>query len=624
MMTVDVPERQRSIHDRCYHPTGEFVPFADSDIGQSIASRFEHQVRQHGQRLAIQAGEEQFTYVQLNEAANRVAHTVLDCDTDTNEPVLLLMAHGAQYVAAMLGVWKTGRFIAPLDATVPLARNAEIVRHSGGRLILTDRQHQAMALQLAMTDACVLDLDDQLGADATDPSGLGVDAGSLAWLVYTSGSTGQPKGVMQTQRTVLHFMRNYTRYFHICPQDRLSMLYRCNVNAGLFGSLLPLLDGAGLYMLDVKTSGLDVLDEWLGRHSITVCCMVPTMLRDLAETLTESEMFPSLRLLYLAGEPVLKRDFDIYRRHLSGRYIFVNRLGSTETDCIRLFFADKESQIGTASVPVGYAVDDKQVLVVGDDGKEVEPGEIGEIAVRSRYISTGYWRSGEMTAAAFETCPDDPSARIYRSGDIGRMLADGCLMHMGRKGFQIKIRGHRIEAEEVELVLMDVTGVKQAVVVARPDPQGEQRLVAYWVGHGEAMPSVTALRNAVWAKLPDYMVPAVFVRLDAMPVAPNGKVNRRILPDPGHDRPDLDQPYVPPRTPFEQTITEIWAAVLGIDRVGIHDNFLELGGNSLMAGQILARIGEAFQAELPLRMLFDEPTVAEMALNTIAIAASHE
>jgi acyl carrier protein len=286
----------------------------------------------------------------------------------------------------------------------------------------------------------------------------------------------------------------------------------------------------------------------------------------------------------------------------------------------RKFFMDKETPITGGVVPVGYAVEDNEVLLLDEAGHAVGFNHIGEIAVKSRYIAPAYWRRPDLTTATFLPDPEGGNARTYRTGDLGLMLPDGCLLHLGRKDFQVKIRGHRIELAEVEMALLDRGDIKEAVVVAREDHPGDLRLVAYLVPVSHPAPTVSDLRCLLQAKLPDYMIPAAFVMLDALPLTPNGKVDRHALPAPGSARPSLASPFVVPRTPTEDRLAQIWAEVLSLERVGIHDNFLDLGGHSLLAMQIASRAHDTFHVEVPLQSLFEVATVADMA----AVIAEHQ
>ena len=321
------------------------------------------------------------------------------------------------------------------------------------------------------------------------------------------------------------------------------------------------------------------------------------------------------------GEPVYPPEVDLYRKHFSDSCIFATSLGCSEFGDYAHFFLDKETSLSDRVLPGGYALSDTSVLLLDDDGCEVAVDQAGEIAIRSSFGAVGYWRRPDLTESSFLSTPDPGDERIYRTGDLGRKASDGCLFHLGRKDFQVKIRGHRVEVSEVETALLALDGLKEAVVVGREDTPGDKRLVAYVVPLAGRVPTVSAMRRLLADKLPDYMVPSLFIRLDTLPLTPTGKVDRRSLPPPGVTRPELENPYVPPRSPIEESLVKIWAEVLGLEQVGIHDPFLELGGDSILATVLASRVRAAFHTQVALRTLFESPTVAEMATVIFEILA---
>jgi acyl carrier protein len=273
----------------------------------------------------------------------------------------------------------------------------------------------------------------------------------------------------------------------------------------------------------------------------------------------------------------------------------------------------KHTAIVSERVPVGFPLNDMKILVVDDNGQEVKRECLGEIAIKSRYLALGYWRQPELSEAKFKRDPRDPAQRLYFTGDLGLMRPDGCLIHMGRMDFRVKIRGYGVELNEIERILLSHPAILHAVVVARENESGETGLIAYYTSRQAGRLTVSELRKFINEKLPDYMTPSAFVRLDALPLTPNGKVDRRALPDPGSPRPDLNTRYTPPATTTERQLASIWSKVLSVDQVGIHDNFFDLGGHSLAAFRMIARVIHSFQLGLPVKALFDAPTVAEMA-----------
>lgn len=595
------------------HPSNDFIVFTRDEIEQSIPHRFEHQVCRHPNRLAVKTEGCQLTYAALNHAANRLAHAILAQRDQDVEPVAVLLEHGAPVITGALGALKAAKIYVPLEPSYPDARLTYMLEDLQVGLMVTDNKYFSRAKVLAQNTRQLFNIDDLApGLSAENPD-VSISPDTLAWILYTSGSTGQPKGVVQTHRNTLNEIRRHTNAFHICVDDRLTFLAPYSVIGGVREIFLPLLNGATLHPLNLREEGLAKLAAWLMQEEVTVSRFTTTVFRNFIGTLADEETIPRLRLIYVGGEPVTKRDIEQYKKHLSPDSIFVNVFGSTETGIFRHYFIDKDTPITDNNVPVGYAVEDMKVLLLNESGQEVGCQQVGEIAVKSRYLSLGYWGRTDLTRATFLPDSDGGNDRIYRTGDLGCLQPDDCLVHLGRKDFQVKIRGHRVEVEEIERILLEMDVIKEAVVMARQDPSGSKHLVAFLVPNGQPVPTVPTLRRALVEALPDSMIPSAFVMLDAMPLTPNGKVDRQALSVPDHVQPALERAYVAPRTPMEKVLTEIWAEVLGLQQVGVHDNFFELGGHSLLATQVLSRLRGACQVELSLRSLFDAPTVAHLA-----------
>jgi amino acid adenylation domain-containing protein len=618
---VKLPPSQELLQAKCFHSTGTFVEFNKDEIEQSIPKRFEEQARKYSNRTAVVTRNQTLTYDQLNQGVDRLAGAILHQRGGRQEPIALLLEQSASAISTILGVLKAGKIYVPLDTTYPQARIEYILEDSQAPVIVTNNRNFLLARKLAKHNGCQL-----LNIDELDPISFveepdsHISPDSLAWILYTSGSTGQPKGVVQTHRNVLHDIMNYTNAFHICQADRLILLTSYSVVDTVRTMYGALLNGASLYPVDVKKDGLTHLADWLNHHQITIYRSFSTLFRHFIDTLDGDQQFPKLRLLYLCGEPVYRRDLELYKKQFSPDCIFVNGIGSTECLTYRWNLMDKKIQVNDNNVPVGYPLEDIEVLLLDDDGKEVAFNEIGEMSVRSRYLSPGYWRRPELSQVKFLSDPNGGDERIYRTGDLGLILDDGCLVHMGRKDFQVKIRGYRIEVGEIEAALLNIDNIKEAVVILREDRPRDRYLAAYIVSSRQPALSITALRHALAEKLPGYMVPSAFIILDTLPLLPNGKLDRQRLPYPDSSRPNLDTPFIVPETSVEQALAKIWAEVLNVNHVGAHDNFFDLGGHSLAATRIVSRVIKHFQVDLPLQSLFQSPTVAEMA----TVIAEHQ
>ena len=404
----------------------------------------------------------------------------------------------------------------------------------------------------------------------------------------------------------------YSKMLSLTPNDRCILLTSGTANT-IANSLFALLNGAALHPFNVNELGLSRLVAYLIEEKITVCAISVPLFRKLCESLTGNENFSDLRVLRLTSEASYKSDFELYKRFFPGTCRLANMLAPTETGILRLFLMDHDTRIDGDEIPLGYPVDDNDILLLDEEGREVGYHEVGEIVVRSRYMSSGYWLRPELNQAKFRADPDNADQRFYYTGDLGLMLPDGCLIHKGRKDFRVKVRGYGVEIGEVEKILRAHAGVKECTVVDRRSELGETKLVAYYTSSSQLMPNASELRMFLSRSLPDYMVPSMFVKLETIPLTPNGKVDRRALPEPGGSRPELDTPFLPPRTDVEKLLAQIVSECTGVDRVGIDDNFFELGGDSLILTRLLSRLSVTFQQEFSMQELFAAPSVAGIA-----------
>ena len=580
-------------------------------MAQSLTARFEQQVALHGARIALKSHNHALTYDQLNRAANRLGRAIMAGSPSVEEPVALLFNHGSALITANLAVLKTGRPFVQIDDKLPQARAARLIEDAGARSIVTDSDH-GYARELAGEDAIVVNLD-ALKDDLADSNlGLSIAPSAIAYINYTSGSTGEPKGVVSDHASELHSILVKAKALDIMPEDRISLLRSHNVGA-TSDALLGLLNGAALCLLELKEEGLAGLADWLIREQITVLTCVASVFRHALRNRDENAKFPRVRLVHLGGEALFQSDVELFKRHFADGCRLVNRLGISETKTASYFFIDKNDIVEEPVVPVGFALDGYEIAVLDEEGKPAAANAVGEIAVKSRHLASGYWRRPELTQAKFLPDPAGSDARMFLSGDLGYLRPDGCLVHVGRKDLQTKVRGHRIELAEVEIALLHIAGIEQAAVVARQRRDGSARLLAYVVLHAGTAMSVSQIRGALQEKLPSYMIPAAFVPLARLPMTSSGKIDRRGLPEPRHWRAALEVPYAAPRNELETVLARLWREVLQLAEVGSDDDFAALGGDSLLAIRIVAQVNQLFVLTQPLKTLFATPTVAQLA-----------
>lgn len=601
----------QSIRSRTVHPTGTFVAIEPHEIDQSVPARFAEQVRKFPDRIALKSKYHQLTYAELDKLTNRIANAILNLRGEGSEPVALLFDHDILLVAAMYSVLKAGKFFVVLDRAQPQTRLETVIDDAQTHLILADAQNLERARALAGKSISVLAVDQLDDCARDDSPNLNIPPEAYAYLVYTSGSSGVPKGVIENHLDVLHFVRVRVNNMHICPDDRILQMQPFSFSGAMSATFSSLLSGAGMYVFDPKREGIAEVVDWLLQEKITIFISVPPTYRQIVASLPDAIEFPDVRIVWLGGDRTFAADIEAYRRIFSPHCTFRNGYGASEIKVITEQLYDHSRPIPEDSIPVGYTVIDTDVLIMDDDGNEVTPGEIGEIVVRSRYVCPGYWRRPELTAAKFGVDPSNPDKRLYWTGDLGRMDADGCLHHLGRKDFQIKVRGQRVEITEIESTILRVPGVKEAVVALRQFGDDE-RLVAYIEGTADC-PNNSRLRRILEETLPAYMIPGHFVRLPKLPQNVNGKIDRLTLPMPDHGRPWLDTEYIEPSTKLESTIVEVWSRLLQIEQIGVTDDFFDLGGHSLLAIQMLALLEKSLGQKIPVAALVQGRTVRGMA-----------
>ena len=375
---------------------------------------------------------------------------------------------------------------------------------------------------------------------------------------------------------------------------------------------LALLNGAALLSFDPQEKGLARLGDWLSEEGITIFTCVATVFRHSVQSKNRKGKFPKIRLIHIGGEPVSKADVELYKKHFSDECIFVSRYSISETQAVSYYFIDKQTEIKEERVPVGYALEGNEILMLDEDGNKLGVNQVGEIAVKSPYLAVGYWRQPEFTRRKFLPDANGGSARTYLTGDLGYLLSDGCLVHVGRKDFQAKIRGYRVEVLEIEMALLEIPFIKQVAIVARDNLRADKRLVAYVVFQVGHAPMIDALRVRLKEKLPAYMLPSSFVVMDSLPLTRSGKVDRIALPPPKKSRHEASGTFTAAITAIEKVLAKLWAEIIEIDEVGIHDDFSELGGDSLLAAEIVSEVNSIFPLKQPLQTLFEAPTVAKL------------
>src|SRR5579883_3021613 len=550
------------------------------------------------------------TYRELNCRANQLAHHLRSLGVKSDVLVGICMERSLEMVVGLLGILKAGGAYVPLDPAYPQQRLDFMLEDANVTVLLTQQRLKGLLTHRAKT--VFLDTDwDAIAQHSQDNLKSGVTDENLAYVIYTSGSTGKPKGAMNTHRGIGNRLLWMQDTYQLTAADRVLQKTPFSFDVSVWEFFWPLLNGASLVI--ARPGGHQdsaYLVKLIAQHQVTTLHFVPSMLQVF---LLEQglETCSCVRQVMCSGEALSFELQQRFQAHLAAQ--LHNLYGPTEAAIDVTFWACSQSNQQT--VPIGTPIANTQIYLLDSQLMPVPIGVRGQLYIGGTPLARGYLNRPDLTALAFipNHFSSDPGTRLYKTGDLARYLPDGSIEYIGRTDHQVKIRGFRIELGEIEAVVSQHPNVLQAVVIDREDITGDQRLVAYLVPNQEPTPTINDLRYFLKQQLPEYMIPSAFVMLETLPLTSNGKIDRRALPEPIIDRSDLENTLATPRTLIEDLLAGIWAQVLGIEHVSIHDNFLELGGHSLHAIQVVSRLYDAFQVKLPLRSLFESLTIVGLA-----------
>ena len=624
----------------------------------SVPTRFTRVAAQFGECVAVSTPAADWTYAELHRRSDFIAAEILSCTSRSSEPIALLMDHGAPLIAVILGVLKAGKMYFVLDASHPKERLAAMLSDSQTRLLLTDKNNLLLANSLSSHSQKILEIPQEVPADFSDIELPAVPSSAAAWLMYTSGSTGEPKGIWENHAGIVRHSDVYRDLVQLTPDDRLTLLTSCSLAAAgthLFGALLQ---GVTLCPFPVRTQGTERLAIWLRERRVTIYHSVPTIFRHLAASTSAKNAFNSVRLVRLGGEPVLSGDIESFRQLCPDHCRLIHSFSSTETGLITAFSIDKNSTAQFLSqrlnlppspprsggegrgevvlrvqgerssdphsqihfrnhssfrVPVGQPVHGVEVLLLDEQHQPAPFGTEGRIAVRSAHLRQGYWRQPTLTAEKFRSDTAHPELRTFITADLGKWRPDGSLEHLGRADDLVKIHGQRVDLRAVEMALLATGLVDEAAVTAPEEASGERRLAAYFVPHDGHDVSPQNIRAKLRAQVPEHFVPSHFVALKKLPQTPGGKIDRRALPPlPKIQIAELNAESVP-KNSIERKLALIWESILGVSPIGRRDDFFDLGGTSLKMIEAGAAIEDYFNLALPSSTLIAHSTIEKLA-----------
>ncbi|MDH5548120.1 MAG: amino acid adenylation domain-containing protein [Gammaproteobacteria bacterium] len=603
-----------------------------------VASQFSDMAVRNPDSIAVEYRDQKFSYAQINDGANRVANTLIDRGLEQEAIIGLLIDNPVDHLIAVIGSFKAGAMFASFGLQNPIphirqqiesARPSVWVCSSNSLSIISEIYEQRGRTEkfvilidgIATGEPVDIDAlaDSKLRANCTSftsssintPPTLTRDRNAPCYIYFTSGSTGTPKPIVGRTQGLAHFIEWEIDTFKIDKHARVSQLTAPTFDAYLRDVFVPLCSGATLCIPPQASRNLtpDVLVSWIQQQAITLVHCVPSLFRTLLSQHLTPEHFSALQHVLLAGEPLLPRDVKKWQNIFGQRVELVNLYGASETTMVKCFHRVTPEDAKQTFIPVGRAMSGAAVIVLDEQGRVCPRGEIGEIYIRSPYVSLGYYQQAEMTQRAFVANPLMEGDTVYRTGDLGTLLPDGNLRFLGRRDQQVKVNGIRIELSEIENALLAQPDIQEAAVIATTTDFGDTVLHAYYENK-EAIPT-EELRAFLSDRLPASFLPSTYTHLDNLPLTPTGKIDRKALQQ-TVDTSDT-QNYVAPVTPTQQQLADIWQEVLGLERVGIQDNFFEIGGHSLRALLVISKIRKTFEVEFPLGTLFDAPTITQLA-----------
>lgn len=570
--------------------------------GPPVHVAFERQTTRRPNAAAVENAHRslRMSYSELNGRANQVALAILDRLGNNPGRIGLVLEDEADALAGVLGVWKAGKTAVPLDTSNPAARLESLLLQAGAEGVVV-RQSTSMTEQVAQIEMTSLPL------DSGNP-GLEVALDSPARIMYTSGSTGSPKGVVHSHRFLLSKVADDIRANGFSSADRLSQTLPLSFAASTSHSLGALVNGGTLCIYNPSLSGLHPLGDWIRSERITGLQLAPGLFRRFCEQLSPEVQFSTPRYLIVGGDRVLGNDVELFRRHFDARSVFVNRFAATECGPIARFEVRSDDPLPPTVLPLGTALPGRRIVIEDADGEGVAAGETGEIVIHGDSLADGYWNDSELTNAAFGLLPD--GTRFYRTGDQGRFNHAGQLEHAGRADERVKIHGFGVDLLEVEKTMLAHPLVKEVATTMTPTEVGDDALIAYVVPRSGVEFASSDLRTDLLQQLPRFSVPRDFVVLDAMPLTQRGKLDRLALP-PWAPLP-TGEDSTQARSEKEHELVGLFEQVLGVEGVGVRDDFWALGGTSMQALVLFAAISDRFGEDLAPTALIDAPDVESL------------
>lgn len=586
-----------------------------------INELIEKQAEKTPDAAAVIFGVQELTYRELNHQANRLSRYLSAQGAAPGTKVGICLERSVEVIVSIMAVLKAGGVYVPLDPSYPPERLSFILKDSMTDILVTQEALTPLFSDHNITTVIIDFEKDKIDDESPSNPVCCVRMEDSAYIIYTSGSTGLPKGVVVSHGSIARHCIHMADHYGLDPHDRVLQFAPLNFDASLEQILPPLLAGAAVVLRDKDLWTPAELHEKVPGYGLTVVNLPPAYFHEwvrYAVHLPAGSRADTLRLIICGGDELRPETVRLWLRSLLRSSRLLNAYGPTETTItattfeVNAKFMEKDLP---SKIPIGRPLPDRKIYILDRYDNLLPAGVPGELHIGGDCLAHGYLNRSELTAEKFIPDPFSPGhgKRLYKTGDLARHLQDGNIEFLGRIDHQVKIRGFRIEPGEIEAVLGQHPGIKETVVLAREAGAGDTRLAAYAVLKPDQTTTTDEMRRFLTEKLPEYMVPSAFIVLASLPLTPSGKLDRIRLPEPDHTRPDLGNEYAAPHTPEEEVLAGLWSEVLGINQIGAHDNFFSLGGHSLLATQVMSRLRETFKVEVPLRRLFETPTITGLA-----------
>lgn len=585
-------------------------PRAVSKPQSTIHSRFDEMAGLFSENEAITFKEKVLTYRELKQQADHLAGGIIQALGTEKARIAIYLEDGMMQPLAILGILKAGKTYVALDPSFPIDRNLLMMKNSQCSLLLTNNMNISQVKSFA-GNLPLLNIDEVLADELHAFENISVAPEEPAFITYTSGSTGTPKGVVQTHENMLHFMmRMYTINCSL-PEDRWAFFYSLSFSAHAMPIYTALLNGATLCMFDLKKDNFTEFSKWLRQEKITNSLMIPSILRQFTATLGSGRKFPKLKTILVGGETLYRSDVEKIREHLKDDAVVYNIYASSEAYLARAYKIEHDAVIKGNIVPIGYAVPGIDISIIEEDDKRSDPFQTGEIVLTGKYLAKGYWGQDELTARDFGI--NEEGIPTFRSSDLGYKLSDACVVHVGRSDAMIKLRGYRIDLGEIENSMMDLKQVKEIAVAVKENLFGTKHIIAYYVERENADLDPHYLKLAVLRNLPDYMVPTHFIALDALPKNDIGKIDYKHLPEPDWESYNRSKDVEMPGNSTEEELKEIFERILEVSPIGMDENIMDVGADSLRLFVAFDEVEKRFGKKLNVDSIIDAPFIKDIA-----------